>query len=89
MLDEIPLVNSAQLDAGTLLCSITYDKVSHFEGEYVSGIQKPNQLIGKKVGLFKGKVPSKNLFSCIDPAVIDQNFKFIESHYEDEELHYA
>jgi hypothetical protein len=53
-IDEVPLINSGQLDAGSLLCSITYDKV-----------------------------PSKNLFSCIDPAVIDQNFKFVESHYED------
>lgn len=30
--DEVPLINSGQLDAGSLLCSITYDKVSHFEG---------------------------------------------------------
>lgn len=33
--------------------------------------------------MFKGKCPTKNLFSMIDPACEGQQYKFIESIYKD------
>lgn len=57
-----------QNNAGVIGCTITYDKVSHFEGEFCSGLQKQAIRSGQKVALFKGKCPTKNLFSIIDPA---------------------
>lgn len=39
--------------------------------------------IGQKVGMFKGRCPTKNLFSMIDPACEGQQMKFIESIYKD------
>jgi hypothetical protein len=59
-----------QTNAGVIWCTITFDRVSHFEGELCTAAQKQALKSSKKVALFKGKCPSKNLFSMIDPASI-------------------
>jgi hypothetical protein len=66
-------------------CQVTFDRVSHFEGELCTASQKNPSKIkrGDKLTLFKGKCPTKNLFSIIDPACQDQQMKFIESIYKD------
>jgi hypothetical protein len=52
---------------GTFNCDITYDKVSHYEGEYALGPTKNRKLAGReKLKLFKGQCPTKNLFSILD-----------------------
>lgn len=77
------MYNESQMNAGVLKCTITYDRVSHFEGEFCTAPQKQTMKIGQKVGMFKGRCPTKNLFSMIDPACEGQQYKFIESIYKD------
>lgn len=84
-LDEIELFNFQQKSSGILYTTITYDRVSYFEGEFCSAAQKQALRRGQKVAMFKGKCPTKNLFSMIDPACDGQQFKFIESIYKDGE----
>jgi hypothetical protein len=58
---------------GTLSCDMTYDKVSHYEGEYASTQAEYKQKAGQqKVQLYKGKCPTKNLFSMLDIAAQGQ-----------------
>lgn len=65
---------------GLLCCSITYDKVSYYEGELSQFNKIPTAPIpvqNKKVPLYKGKCATKNLFSLLDPACDGQQPKFI------------
>lgn len=83
------MYDPSEKSAGIISALITFDKVSHFEGELANGAQKQALKQTQKVALFKGKCPSKNLFSMFDPACQGQERKFIESIYKDGEDEYV
>lgn len=64
---------------GVLVCDMTYDRVSHFQGEYAVKQEVGNSQTGSKitvrsvpknkVQMYKGPCKTKNLFSMIDPSI--------------------
>lgn len=83
------MFSGQQKSAGIIYCTITYDRVSYFQGEFCTAAQRQALKRGQKVAMFKGKCPTKNLFSMIDPACDGQQFKFVESIYKDGEETYT
>ena len=81
-LDDIALFDKEEKPAGVLKCHLTYDSVSWFRGEMAAGAKGK---VRRRMELSKGRCPTKNLFSIIDPAAKDQKKKFMESIYMDDE----